>query len=66
MIKKHGVQSYQTGLLEGLFETEIEALKKCNELNGKYAHGREELKDFRTVFVVDGKVYNDEHEFYEA
>lgn len=37
--------------------------KKCDELNGKYAHGREDLKDYRTVYLAEGKVFDSEREY---
>jgi hypothetical protein len=64
--KKHGIQNYQTGIVEEEFETLHEASKRCDELNGKYVNVSECLKDFRTVFIVSGKVYDSEREYINS
>jgi hypothetical protein len=60
---KYGVQNYQTGLVVEKFATIYEASKKCDELNGKNAHGREDLKEYRTVYLADDKVFDSEREY---
>lgn len=64
--KKYGVQNYQTGIIEENFLTAFEANKKCDELNGKYANSREDLKDHRTVYLAEGKVFDSEREYLNS
>ena len=61
-IKKHGVQNYQTGLIEQEFDTLIKAIELCNKLNGSNTM----QPDFRTVFIADGKIYDSEREWINS
>jgi hypothetical protein len=65
-MKNYGVQNYQTGLVEYTFEKEIDAIQKCHELNEKYAYSREDLKDFKTVYIIDNKVYDSERDYLNS
>ena len=58
-IKKHGVQNLQTGLIEQEFDKLADAIELSKKLNGSNF-------EFKTVYIVDGKIYDSEREYINS
>ena len=63
MKKEYGVQNIQTGLLEDLFDSKLKSIELCNKLNNGASSRNSE---FKTVYVVDGKIYDSEREYINS
>ena len=63
MNKNHGVQNLQTGMLEDLFASKIEAVELSNKLN---CGSNTRNPDYRVVDVVVCVIFDSEREFVNS
>jgi hypothetical protein len=61
-IKNYAVQNMQTGLIEQKFNNLFETVKLCDKLNNLNSIQPE----FKTVYIVNGIIYDSEYDYINS